>query len=117
MIFADILVLHVYENGSFIPSSSVFNDLMLHAIYGPLCQHLLVNLELFPILVAIFKHYKVTSQQMDTYHKVTSSSTSQLVTCSGYQHPQRLDFLNSNMSRLVAWGVTTRIGQDKKANI
>ena len=31
--------------------------------------------------------------------------------------PQRLDFLNSNMSRLVAWGVTTQIGQDKKANI
>ena len=34
----------------------------------------------------------------------------------GYQHPQRLDFLNSNMSWLVAWVVTTQIGHNKKAN-
>ena len=50
------------------------------------------------------------------YHKVPSRCRSQLVTCLGYQHPQRLDFLNCNMSRLLAWGATNQIAQDMKAN-
>ena len=50
------------------------------------------------------------------YHKVPSRCRSQLVTGPGYQHPQTLDFLNCNMSRLVAWGVTNQIAQDMKAN-
>ena len=43
------------------------------------------------------------------YRKVASASTSRLVTCLGLQHPKTLDFLYSNMSRLVAPHVTNRI--------
>ena len=32
-------------------------------------------------------------------------------------NPQRHDFLNRNMSCLVAWGFNTQIGQNKKANL
>ena len=48
-------------------------------------------------------------QKIFKYRKVTSRSTSRLVTCLDLQHPQRLDFLYCNMSRLVAWGATNRI--------
>lgn len=60
-------------------SSSDFIELILHAIHGwlnhhdaiydPLCKHflILVNFELFPILGAVFKQCKITSQQMNTY--------------------------------------------------
>ena len=51
----------------------------------------------------------VDKQQESEYRKVPSTSTSRLVTCLGLYHPQGLDFLYSNMSRLEAPHVTNRI--------
>ena len=43
------------------------------------------------------------------YRKVASTSTSRLVTCLILQHPQSLDFMNSDMSWLVAPHVSNQI--------
>ena len=75
-------VLRVHEKGTFMPSSSVFywTDVAHHL--WSIMQTSLVpykNFELFPILGAIFKQYKVTSQQMDTYSSLIKAPKLEII--------------------------------------
>ena len=61
-------VLCVHEIGPFMPSLSIFIQLMFCSICGPICKHFLFLSEIWIILNyrGPFKQYKVANQQMDT---------------------------------------------------
>ena len=73
MILPIFVVLLVHEEGTFMPSSSILIELMVHAIYSPLCKSAIFFLEKMSLIVSNVKllsnFLKANCQAVDSSKK------------------------------------------------